>query len=144
MKPITWNEFVSIIREASAVIPRIDGETIDDYNKRKSAYIIEKCVLSIYDKDVEGKIASADSDWRGKKLLLIKREFVDTRFIPCTYDTETKIHLYFIPDHPIKNRKDESIVKYPATLHAIITDFPDDWQDCCRFMLAGNSEKFRF
>lgn len=143
MKSITWNEFISAISESTTAITRIDGENIDEYNKRRAAYIIEKCILAIYNNDKEGRIAPANENWKGKKFLLIKREFVDTRFIPCTYDTETKIHLYFIPDEPIKNRSDESVVKYPAILHAVITDFPDDWQDSCRFMLAGNS-KFRF
>lgn len=144
MKTISWNEFLSIVNESTAVITRFDNETDDDYNKRRTAYIIEKCALAVYKEDVEGMLCQNDSSFKGKKLLLIKREYVDIRFIPCTYDSETRIHLYFVPDVPIKNRKDESVVKYPATLHAIITDFPDDWQDCCRFMLAGNSEKFRF
>lgn len=144
MKAISWNDFLSIVNESAIVINRINGESDIDYNKRRTAYIIERCVLAVYKGDVEGVISNDFSSFEGKRLLLIKREYVDIRFIPCTYDSETRIHLYFVPDAPIKNRKDESVVKYPATLHAIITDFPDDWRDCCRFMLAGNSEKFRF
>lgn len=144
MKAISWKDFLSIVNESATVINRLNGETDNDYNKRRTAYIIERCVLAVYKGDVEGVISGDFGSFEGKRLLLIKKEYVDLRFIPCTYDTETRISIYFTPDNPIRNKKDESVFKQPAILHAIITDYPDDWQDCCRFMLAGNSEKFRF